>query len=193
MNPTRPINLDPGPRAAAATPAVSPTGERRTPLPRLEPNLARVRPLDRDAALRILIEEVKSALVERFGTLPSASQLARPGADSSSLLSDLARLLHALLVNLAGDGEELPDPMLELTEEAVLVGGQRAMDTISQLPLVDTAVRETVEQMRWLLVRMVAVQARTLRGAARRRAGEPEEEESQLPYEVERDQEDSGR
>ena len=90
-------------------------------------------------------------------------------------------------------GEELPDPMLELTEEAVLVGGRRAMDTISRLPLVDAEVYGAVEQMRWLLVRMVAVQARTLRGAARRRAVQPEEDESRLPYEVERDQQDKAR
>jgi hypothetical protein len=133
---------------------------------------------------------VKSALIERFGALPNPTPLARPAADSSGLLSDLARLLHALLSNLAGEGEELPDPMLELTEEAVLVGGRRAIETISQLPLVQPEVLEAVEQMRWLLVRMVAVQARAFRGVARRRADEREEEESRLPHEVERDLED---
>jgi hypothetical protein len=188
MNPTRPMNLDSGLRPAAATPAVSLTGERRSPLPRLEPDVARVRPLDRDSALRILIEEVKSALIERFGALPNTLALARPGADSSSLLSDLARLLNALLSNLAGEGEGLPDQMLELAEEAVLIGGRRAMDTISQLPLVDVAVQEAVEQMRWLLVRMVTVQAQALRRSTGHPPDEPSSSYSRLPNKVERDQ-----
>jgi hypothetical protein len=191
MDPIRPINLESGVRPTAATPAVTLTGERRSPLPRLEPDVARVRPIDRDAALRILIEEVKSALIERFGDLPSPPALARPGADGSSLLSDLAQLLHALLSNLAADGDELPAQMLELAEEAVLMGGQRAMDTLSQLPLVNEAVREAVEQMRWLLVRMVTVQAQAVRTRRRPRGLVAEkDDDTRLPHEVERDAED---
>jgi hypothetical protein len=149
-----------------------------------------VRPLDRDAALRILIEEVKSALAERFGALPAPSAPAHSAADGSSLLSDLARLLHALLADRAGENMELADSTLALAEEAVHAGSRRALDTIAQLPLVDADVLGAVEQMRWLLVRMVDVQARTLRKPARRRSTEPADGESRLPYEVERDLED---
>ena len=166
MNPTRPVNFDPALRPTAAAPAVTPTGGRRSPLPNPAPDVARVRPLDRDAAMRILIEEVKLALIERFGTLPNAAPSLRQGADSSALVSDLARLLHALLSNLAADGQELPALMLERIEEAVLIGGQRAMEALAQLPLLDPAVLEAIEHMRWLLVRMVSVQAHAVRGQA---------------------------
>jgi hypothetical protein len=205
MNPTRPINLDTGLRPTAPTPTVTLTGERRSPLPRLEPDVARVRPLDRDAALRILIEEVKSALIERFGDSPVAVPATRAGPGSSNMLGDLARLLQSLLSNLTAEGEELPAPMLELAEEAVIDGGRRALDTLSHLPLIDASVIETVEQMRWLLVRMVAVQADALRNPgdplkgrrepvrARRRPGDPEVSDTpdtRLPFEVERDEEE---
>lgn len=190
MNPTRPINPVPAIRPGTATPAVSRTGERRTPLPRLEPDVARVRPLDRDAALRILIDEVKSALVERFGALPNPPAPAHAATDGSSVLSDLARLLHALLADRAGENMELADSTLVLAEEAVHDGSRRALDALAQLPLADASVLDAVEQMRWLLVRMVEVQARTLRKAARRGTAEPAEGDSRLPYEVERDLED---
>ena len=202
MNPTRPINLDSGLRPTAATPAVTPTGERRSPLPRLEPDVARLRPLDRDAALRILMEEVKSALFERFGSIAVALPPTRPGADGSSMLSELARVLRSLLTNLTADGNELSVEMLELTEEAVIAGGQRALDTLSHLPLVDAEVIDAVEQMRWLLVRMLAVQAQAVRHGTdpppgkrvrlrpRRQPGDPEVPDARLPFDVERDQED---
>ena len=193
MNPTRPVNLESAVRPAGAAPA-TPTGERRTPLPRLEQDVAHVRPLDRDAAMRILIEEVKLALTERFGALPNMTPPARAATDTSTLLSELARLLNALLSDLAADGRELPAPQLQLAEEAVMVGGQRAMEALAQLPLVDDEVRNAVEQMRWLLVRMVSVQALAVRGArrARRRPDEPPPDapDSRLPYEVARDQQD---
>jgi hypothetical protein len=190
MNPTRPIDRAPVVRPSSGTSAVSLTGERRTPLPRLEPDVARVRPLDRDAALRILIDEVKSALIERFGPLPNPPAPAHAAADGSSLLSDLARLLHTLLADRAGENMELADATLALAEEAVHAGGQRAIDTIASLPVIDASVRDAVEQMRWLLVRMVDVQARTLRKPARRRGTEATDADSRLQYEVERDLED---
>lgn len=202
MNPTRPISLDTGLRPTAPTPTVTLTGERRSPLPRLGPDVARVRPLDRDAALRILIEEVKSALIERFGGLSVPLPAARVSSDSSNMLGDLARLLQSLLGNFTTEGEDLPAPMLELAQEAVIAGGRRALDTLSHLPLLDASVVETVEQMRWLLVRMVAVQAQALQNPgeppngkraparARCRLGDPETDDtadSRLPFEVERD------
>jgi hypothetical protein len=202
MNPTRPINLATGVPPTAATPTVTLTGERRSPLPQLEPDVARLRPLDRDAALRILMQEVKSALVDRFGQLPIPLPSARPGDEGSNMLGDLARLLQSLLSNLTADGEDLPEPMLKLAEDAVIVGGRRALDTLSHLPLVDASVIETVEQMRWLLVRMVSVQAAAVRNPgdaphgkralvrARRRPGDPETSDTRLPFEVERDREE---
>jgi len=119
MNPTRPINLESGLRPTAATPAVNLTGERRSPPPRLEPDVSRLKPLDRDAALRILIEEVKAALIERFGTLPNTPAAPHALADSSNLVSDLARLLQALLAEVAGETVELAQSALEIAEEAV--------------------------------------------------------------------------
>ncbi len=202
MNPTRPINLATGVRPTAATPNVTLTGERRSPLPQLEPDVARLRPLDRDAALRILMEEVKSALIERFGQLPIALPPARPAAEGSDMLGDLARLLQSLLSNLTADGEDLPEPMLKLAEDAVIVGGSRALETLAHLPLVDASVIESVEQMRWLLVRMVAVQAQALLNPrdpsygkrvpvrTRRRNGDPESPDTRLPFDVARDEEE---
>lgn len=172
MDPTRPINHESGLRPTAATPTVNLTGERRSPSPRLEPDVNRLKPLDRDAALRILIEEVKAALVERFGVLPNAPAAPHVPADSSNLVSDLARLLQALVADVAGETDELAQATLELAEEAVLEGGRRAMAAIGQMPQVSAEVRDAVEQMRWLLVRMVEVQARTLRGRTRRRVEE---------------------
>jgi hypothetical protein len=202
MNPTRPIHPATGLRPTAATPTVTLTGERRSPLPQLEPDVARLRPLDRDAALRILMEEVKSALIERFGQLPVASLAARPAAEGSDMLGDLARLLQSLLSNLTAEGEDLPEPMLKLAEDAVIVGGRRALETLAHLPLVDASVIETVEQMRWLLVRMVAVQAQALLNprdpshgkrapvGTRRRPGDPATSDMRLPFEVARDEEE---
>jgi hypothetical protein len=172
MNPTRPINLESSLRPTAATPAVNLTGERRSPPPRLEPDVSRLKPLDRDAALRILIEEVKATLIERFGTLPNTPAAPHVLADSSNLVSDLARLLQALLAEVAGETVELAQSALEIAEEAVLEGGRRAMAAIAQMPQVSAEVREAVEQMRWLLVRMVEVQARTLPAGTRRRVEE---------------------
>ena len=172
MNPTRPVNLESGLRPTAATPAVSLTGERRSPPPRLEPDVSRLKPLDRDAALRILVEEVKAALIERFGALPNAPATPHALADSSNLVSELARLLQALVADVAAETTELAQAALEVAEEAVLEGGRRAMAAIAGMTQVSAEVRDAVEQMRWLLVRMVEVQARTLRGKTRRRVEE---------------------
>ncbi|HZF15887.1 MAG TPA: hypothetical protein VE046_08120 [Steroidobacteraceae bacterium] len=189
MNPTRPVNLESGLRPAAATPAVSLTGERRSPQPQLAPDVARLRPLDRDAALRILIEEVKVALVEQFGNLPAPPALSRAGADSADLLSDLARLLQALLSDVGGDDEERAASTLARAEDAVAVGGRRALDAIALMPQAGADVRDAVEQLRWLLVRMVDVQARALRARVKRRPLPDTDSESRLPQEVERDAE----
>ena len=172
MNPTRPVNLESGLRPTAATPAVNLTGERRSPPPRLEPDVSRLKPLDRDAALRILIEEVKTALIERFGTLPNAPATPHALADSSNLVSELARLLQALLAEAAGETDEHAQATLDLAEEAVLEGGRCAMAAMAQMTQISAEVRDAVEQMRWLLMRMVEVQARTLRGRSRRRVEE---------------------
>lgn len=197
MTPTRPINLESGLRPTAAAPAVTFTGDRRAPQPRLEPDVARLRPLDRDAALRILIDEVKAALIERFGALPASPQpqfaAAHAAVGTSSLVSDLAGLLHALLADDVNESDELAQSSLELVEEAVVAGGRRAVEAIAQMPQATAEVRAGVEQMRWLLVRMVEVQARTVRAKPRRRDEEnPQggEKNTRLSYEVERDRED---
>jgi hypothetical protein len=116
----------------------------------------------------MLIEEVKGALIERFGTLPHAPATPLTLVDSSNLVSELARLLQALLSDAAGETEEFAQSALELAEEAVLEGGRRAMAAIAQMRQVGAEVRDAVEHMRWLLVRMVEVQARTLRARSRR-------------------------
>ncbi len=190
MNPTRPVYLESGLRPTAATPAVNLTGERQSPQPQLAPDVARLRPLDRDAALRILIEEVKLALIEQFGSLPAPPAPSRAGAEGADLLSDLARLLQALLSDVGGEDEERAASTLARAEEAVAVGGRRTLDAIAQMPQAGADVREVVEQMRWLLVRMVDVQARTLRARVKRGPLQDAETETRLPHEVERDAED---
>jgi hypothetical protein len=87
-------------------------------------------------------------------------------------VSELARLLQGLLAEVAGETDEIAQSALEVAEEAVLEGGRRAMVAIGQMRQVSAEVRDAVEQMRWLLVRMVEVQARTLRGRTRRRIEE---------------------
>jgi hypothetical protein len=133
---------------------------------------------------------VKAALVEQFGSLPATPATARASVDGADLLSDLARLLQALLSDVGGEDEERAASTLARAEEAVAVGGRRTLDAIAQLPQVGADVREAVEQMRWLLVRMVDVQARTLRARVKRRPSPDAGSDTRLPHEVERDAED---
>jgi len=106
-----------------------------------------LRPLDTAAVLRVLIEEVRSAAVDRLGFVPAADREPFPVADRERAVAVLLKIMTAI----AGDPRFQPaadqDPA-RLLQDVLRRGADQALEALARLPVAAGVPRTLVATTR---------------------------------------------